>query len=212
MFPILSFAAALALPLVAIAAKAQAAKATFLYCTEGDDDMKIASDFPSDSLRAGQDNGETVAKEYTRQKENGNIFLANRLGEELAKPLLRGDSELMGERVNAKNIGQLYFLYGFAVRTSIAQSVDSPILADTVLRSFHDTVKSTSEPIYEAMNDSVPDTIYRLCQSCDDCIGEGFARLCGEEGQTRFITLGRETYESYQVFAMQKIDKVEFHP
>lgn len=210
MISVLYFATvvATALPLLALAA--ERGQSPLLLASQGDDDdVKIVTG--PISGRWGSDTGEREAEEYAHQKQNGNVFKANRLGEELAKPLSQGDKSLLGDAVTAQNIGQLYFLYGFAVRSVIAQDMNHSLLSDTVLRSFRESVKATSSYIYEAIHDSVPDTIYRLCQNGNwDCIGEGFAKLCSEEGNPRFIELGKESFESYCQFIRQKLQKVEF--
>lgn len=184
-------------------------RGTLMLCESGDEDMKIVPDSALSKNPSAQDGDERTAQEYKTQKENGNVFIASRLGEELALPVLRGERELL-KNVNDKNIAQLYFLYAFAVRGEIAEHIESSILADTTLRCFQQMVKEKNIQIYDAMSDSVPDTIYRLCGSSGDCLGEGFAKLCGREGDSAFITVGNESFESYRRFAAEKIKKVEF--
>ena len=174
-----------------------------------DEDVKIASDNPSESLRPQRDYGETVAKEFQRHKENGNIFMANRLGEELAKPLLGGDEGLF-DNLNLCSTNQLYFLYGFAVRKAVNEGIEVSILADTVLHSFSETVKNRNEAIYAALNDSVSDTVYRLCLSDDSCIGTGFAKLCGQGSNSRWVELGCESYQTYRDFSAALVKKFVF--
>ncbi|PWM37992.1 MAG: hypothetical protein DBX66_04435 [Clostridiales bacterium] len=175
-----------------------------------DDDVKIAPDYPSAGLRARTDTGESVAQEYTRHKLNGNIFMANRLGEELARPLLCGAGSSLFDGVSEENIGQLYFMYGFAVRVAVAQGVENTILADTVRHSFSETVEDHNEHVYDALNDSVSDTVYRLCLADNQCLGNCFAKLCNHDGDSRWIELGMEAYERYYQFAAGLIGKFEF--
>lgn len=188
------------------AERAPSAAKLVLACSQ-DEDMKIAPDYPSG--RPHTDYGECVALEFRRHKENGNISLANRLGEELAKPLLGVQDGLFGARRREEE-NQLYFLYGFAVRKAVGEHIDISILADTALHSFSETVENADGDIYDALNDSVADTIYRLCLHDRDGIGTGFAKLCGHDADENWITLGNETYAQYLSFATQLIHTVSF--
>lgn len=183
-------------------------KGTFMLCAP-DEDIRIVTGSPSASLRAFPDTGESVAREFRRHKENGNIFMANRLGEELAKPLLRGDGALFEELWQAY-AGQICFLYALAVRGAVGKKIENTILADTVLHSFSETVENSSPEIYQAINDSVADTIYRLCLADGQKVGSGFSKLCGKDGEAEFTSLGERAYERFWNFSSARIDRITF--
>ncbi|MCI8440979.1 MAG: hypothetical protein HFG27_00395 [Provencibacterium sp.] len=174
-----------------------------------DEDIRIVTGSPSASLRTFPDASESVAEEFRRQKENGNIFMSNRLGEELAKPLLHGDGEMLGE-LWQEYPGQISFLYALAVRSMVEKKISNTILADTVLHSFSETIENTDEKIYRSVNDSVADTIYRLCLTdCQD-VGGGFAKLCGKEEEARFAGAGAAAFQRFLDFSSARIDRIPF--
>ncbi|MCI8622472.1 MAG: hypothetical protein HFG26_02270 [Provencibacterium sp.] len=183
-------------------------KGRLAFCLP-DEDIRIVTGTPSASLRAFPDMGESVAKEFRRHKENGNIFMANRLGEELAKPLLRGDAEMF-DGLGEENREPLCFLYALAVRSAVAKRIDNSILADTVLHSFSETIENTDEGIYRSINDNVADTIYRLCLADNQGVGNGFAKLCGKDRDSYFIELGNEAYRRFWDFSSGKIERIPF--
>lgn len=173
-----------------------------------DEDIRIASSTPSKELKAAADLGESVAQEYTRHKDNGNIFMANRLGEELARPL-KEDAGLFDHAVNSR---QEQFLYGFAVHQAIYEGVAVSILADTALHSFLKTVKLIMADAYDAMTDTLSDTVYRLGLSDRQPIGEVFAQLVGCSGEEETVRLGQELYQRYSDFAKELVGRFEFRP
>ncbi len=172
----------------------------------GDDDIRIASDTPSRELRPQADLGESVAQEFQRHKENGNIFMANRLGEELARPLREEPAELFADTEGIER-RHVQFLYGFAVRLAIHQGMDVSILEDTVLHSFLETVEHFSGPVYAALTDSVSSTVYRLCLSDEQPVGGAFARIAESSP-----SLGEMLYARYLDFARNLVGKFTFRP
>ena len=98
--------------------------------------------------------------------------------------------------------------FGFC--KAVNEGIEVSILADTVLHSFSETVKNKNEAIYAALNDSVSDTIYRLCLSDDSCIGTGFAKLCGQGSNSRWVELGCESYQTYRDFSAALVKKFVF--
>lgn len=185
-----------------------AGQGRLLLCAP-DEDIRIVTGSPSASLRAFPDTGESVAREFRRQKENGNIFMANRLGEELAKPLLRGDGELFLELWQEYS-GQVCFLYALAVRSMVEKKIENTILADTVLHSFLETIENSDEKIYQAVNDSVADTIYRLCLADKRDVGGGFANLCGKAQDAHLAALGAEAFQRFLDFSCARIERIPF--
>lgn len=171
-----------------------------------DDDIRIASDTPSRELRTQADLGESVAQEFQRHKENGNIFMANRLGEELARPLREEPADLFGDTEGIER-RHVQFLYGFAVRLAIHRGMDVSILADTALHSFLETVEHFSEPVYTALTDSVSLTVYRLCLSDEQPVGGVFAKLTETSP-----SLGEALYTRYLDFAQRLVAKFTFRP
>ncbi len=171
-----------------------------------DDDIRIASDTPSREMRLQADLGESVAQEFQRHKENGNIFMANRLGEELARPLREEPAELFGDTAGVER-RQVQFLYGFVVRLAIYEGIDVSILADTALHSFLETVEHFSGLIYAALTDSVSLTVYRLCLSDEQSVGGVFAKLT--ESPPSF---GETLYARYFDFARKLVGKFTFQP
>lgn len=180
-----------------------------LALCSADEDIRIVTGSPSASLRTASDSGESVAQEFQRQKENGNIFMANRLGEELAKPLLAGEPELFGG-LWQDYTGQMGFLYALAVRDAVELKIGNAILADTVLHSFLETIENGNEAIYRAINDSEAETIYRLCLSDGEDIGKGFAKLCGSGQDARLAGEGSGAFRRFRAFSTRRIDRIPF--
>lgn len=174
-----------------------------------DEDIRLVTGSPSDSLRAASDSGESVAQEFQRQKENGNIFMAKRLGEELARPLLAGEPELFGG-LWEDYTGQMGFLYALAVREAVELKIGNAILADTVLHSFSETIENGNGTIYRALNDSEAETIYRLCLADGEDIGRGFAKLCGSEQDAQLAAEGAGAFRRFRAFSTRRIDRIPF--
>ncbi len=161
-----------------------------------DSDMKILSGRPSQKF----DTGEGAATAFTREKANGNLEKARRLGAKFAEDLLRNGSSKalfgVGAFDDDTTITQRRVMFAYVVNQVIGDTAPNSMVGQSALSAFYEEARNQSQEIYEQINDSAAFSQYLLAaryQPEDPCaIGKVFSRLCGRENEALFVEYGCE--------------------
>jgi len=187
---------------------------TFLFAGI-DEDIKIAGEnFGSPEPAA--DAAELAAREFLRQKENGNIDRAHKLGESFAQSLwdlaqgiiMDNDSGLTQQEIHHRLL-----LCSYVVNRVIAQLLPNSIVAQTALGRFYSEVENRSNVLHRHVSDTAAFSLYILNERSGDNdyeIGKIYSKLIGREDNPTAIRQGNEMYASFYDVCKNLIDKVQF--
>ncbi len=142
-----------------------------------------------------------------RQKANGNIDKARRLGAALATIAPTGDGE--GIFVNLKDhlspkffvqdiLYQIRVLLVFACETLIQMELPSELLSTTAIASMYDAMEKDMPGFYNNIANGAAFTFYYLAMQkggdISDNIGEAFAMLCAVKNKDSFVLAGKTVW------------------
>ena len=172
--------------------------------------MKIRT--PGPGMGRGADNGETGAAEFLRNRENGNIALARKLGRDLAMALLGFHLPRRPRGLEEGNL-QVRLLYSFALIQAVETGSPNSILSHTTIGSFYDCIAERDPGTYDFITDSAIFSLYLLAEEEEEAsvaIGRVFARACGREGDPDFQAAGMEIYETCRLQTFDLLDRVSY--
>lgn len=178
----------------------------FLFAA--DDDIKI---FPGSGTRiASGDSAQEDADEFVRQRNNGNIDRAKRLGARYARHLCRlwrpGDS--------SEVLSQKKVLYAYAVANAIEERSPNTFLEQAALSAFHQNVANRSAADHETIEDSAAFTLYLLAERdrCGAGFGRVYAQLCGREDDEEMVGKGIWLYHRYTADCASIFNRANYQP
>jgi len=155
-----------------------------------------------------------------RQRANGNIPKAKKVGELLADPDLRGCfkravAELgIDDSVLTQNVLiQAYLLRYFVTQTVLHLKLSVRLLSACAVNAMYDKLIETSPQLYDAVCEGSAFTLYNLCLREDEparCAGEHFATLCEKEDNELLIALGEKLYCEYFDAVVDVIEDFDF--
>ena len=165
---------------------------------EEDQDIKIAGD-SFESAADDDSEGDQTARELQREKDNGNLNRARRLGAIMADDVSAiegdspsGDSVLMTQR---------RILLAFAVAVGLESFLSSSLLSETAQSVFYDTLRETAPAFYEDLQESNAFSFYYLCVrdggQVENKVGKTFASLCGMTDNETYARMGEELYRRF---------------
>jgi hypothetical protein len=200
----------------ALAAAYAAAKnhggALMFSANEDDSDMKIAG---APGPAPADDTGDTEA-DLAEQTASGNLELAKKLGEELARKILDEDGVTnfgVDSREGDEVRRQRRLLLAFVVDNEVGDTVEG-LLGHAVLNSFYDLLKSEAPDFYEDVRGSASFSFYLLCvrdgENVEHCIGNSFAMLAGYEGDKVMSELGEALYFHFRDIVSAAITACRF--
>ena len=158
-----------------------------------DDDVKI---FPeSGQVPPRKDPAAEDAELFVRQRQNGNIDRAKRLGARYARHLRR----LWRPGDTAPVLAQKKILYSYAVAKTIEERSPNSFLEQAALSAYHQNVQNRSKADYDTIVDSVAFTLYLLAERNrnDKSFGEVYAELCGHKHHEEYMGRGILLYHQY---------------
>ena len=166
--------------------------------SEEDQDIKIAGD-SFESAANDDSEGDQTARELQREKDNGNLNRARRLGAIMADDVSAiegdspsGDSVLMTQR---------RILLAFAVAVGLESFLSSSLLSETAQSVFYDTLGETAPSFYEDLQESNAFSFYYLCVrdsgQVETKVGKTFASLCGMTDNETYARMGEELYRRF---------------
>lgn len=174
---------------------------------------KVDDDDPESLLK--------LAEETARQRNNGNIDKAVRLGEVIASLIadisLIEDEDfqelIKSEIVDEKICYQVRLLLTFAAESTVHRSLlNTPLLSTTAVNTMYDCLRECDKSFYVDTTDAF--TFYYVAIRKHDRIveriGRRFAMLCAKEGDEEFQKLGSGLYMILCKVIEREIEKSEF--
>lgn len=165
-----------------------------------DSDMKIMGD--EFEPPAEKDDTHETARQLEREKANGNLGRARRLGAMMAEEVSSIEG---GVPVSEPApLTQRRILLAFAVEVGFEAFLPNSILAETAQSVFYETLRQDAPAFFEDLQESGAYSFYFLCvregREVEKKVGETYASLCGRPKQE---TLAREGSELYVRFIGQ---------
>lgn len=175
-----------------------------------DSDMKIAGEDFEAPRPSGDD--DATALLLRREKENGNLSRARRLGAILAEDV----SAVEGGQPagDAAILTQRRMLLAFTVEVGLQQALPNELLTETAQSVFYDTLRLTAPSFFEDLQESGAFSFYYLCvrdgRHVKESIGETFASLCGHAGDAALSRQGAELYTHCIQQLHELVERMEF--
>jgi len=181
----------------------------------GDEDIKIAGG--SFNAVPDADAAELAAREFLRQKQNGNIDCAHELGESFAQILwdmAQGVIMDNDQGLTQQEIHHRLLLCSYVVNRVIASFLPNSIVAQTALSRFYAEVESRSNVLHRHVSDTAAFSLYILNERSgggDFEIGKIYAKLIGRENDNESAKQGGEVYDNFYAACKNIIDQVKFY-
>ena len=182
------------------------------FFEEDDSDVKIAGEphAPPDDVRA-------EAEELGRQKQNGNLERANKLGSLLCGEISKQDGEAsFGKDLHEDNglFLQRRILLTFAACLTIESAISSKIVQKTAINSLYNSMKIKKPSFYHDLTGSSAFSFYFLCArrqtDTEQNIGKTFAMLAGHESEPVVEEFGRALFLRFSDTIRKIIDSLHF--
>lgn len=172
-----------------------------------DSDMKIAPDRISEVF----DMSEGAANAFVREKSNGNMDKARKLGQQFAAELIAPSKGAtlfgVGAFDNDSTMAQRKVLFAYVVNRVVEDMAPNSIVAQSILSSFYESVRQQSEKLYDLINDTAAFSLYILSHRStpekSEAVGRVFAQLCNKEEDPVFIRYGAELTDYFMMYCTQ---------
>ena len=172
-----------------------------------DSDMKIADTEQISGTLACENEAADTAELLGREKANGNLGRARRLGAILAEEVSSSDGEHAPDDSKVASATQRRILLAFAAEIGMEELLPSSLLAETAQSVFYETMRKTAAAFFEDLQDSGAFSFYRL-NICDKRIqwdseaafaraGETYASLCGHAEEEALAAGGEKLYSEF---------------
>ena len=168
-----------------------------------DSDVKIFNDNSNNKDTVDE---VSIIAEMTKNRSNGNVSKAKKLGKYLAEifvdePQLLSDLESeVGEIERSDDtMYQIKVLLVFTAEYCINRKLVSSLLSHTAVNALYDTVKKEAFDFYDRLDDAAEYSFYYLAVrkgfEVPENIGISFAMLCGKEKDEYYTNLGKRLFE-----------------
>ncbi len=160
-----------------------------------DNDIKIAGDKPSASVKAN--NSKAVTEKKLTKEET---LVAKCWGEGVAKKFIKdiSDSEIGERESNLEMLSQRRMLLSFAASVGFETISPDDTLGGLAQKSFLDTLKKKDPKHYVTAEDNGAFSFYYLAyrrgSEVERRIGQTFAMLCSHDGDPIYQELGEALY------------------
>ena len=131
-----------------------------------DSDMKIVPDGAVEMPEPAEDSVEAMARLLDREKKNGNLSKARRLGARMAEEVasVEGYSTAAGGPAeNPSLLPQRRILMAFAVEVGLDAFLPNNLVAQSAQNVFYDTLKILAPDFYDDLQESGAFSFYYLC-------------------------------------------------
>jgi len=190
--------------------------ANLCLCLCSDEDMKIADGFYTPNFKP-KDNDNSIAEEFIKNRDNGNMEIAESIGSEYGEALVLDNKLINFDDINctdAELIKQKCILFAFAVKTAAEQLSPNSAVAQKIISSFYATVEKMSKLYCEIISDSFSFSFYILWQRSsnisDEPVGSVFAKLLNKSGDSSATELGDSLFKHYYSFCAAAIKQKQF--
>ena len=160
-----------------------------------DNDVKIASDKPSVSIKQNALKSENTKRLSTEETKKAKLW-----GKAVADKFIKDITEsLVGEReCNLEMLSQRRILPSFAASIGFETLTENDTLGGLALKSFLDTIKKNDPKHYVTAEDNGAFSFYYLAyrrgNDVERRIGQTFAMLCSHDGDTIYQEIGEALY------------------
>lgn len=160
-----------------------------------DNDVKIASDKPSVSIKQNALKSENTQRLSTEETNKAKLW-----GKAVADKFIKDITEsLVGEReCNLEMLSQRRILLSFAASIGFETLTKNDTLGGLALKSFLDTIKKNDPKHYVTAEDNGAFSFYYLAyrrgNDVERRIGQTFAMLCSHDGDSIYQELGEALY------------------
>lgn len=185
-----------------------------------DHDIKI---FTSSQRSLEFAEAERVVAELERERQNGNLARARKLGARLAEEVAKiGEPEnifgsLIGKDEDEQaqsTLQQRKFLLAFAIESSVAVYAPSKLIGTTILNTYYDILSTCAKDFYDTVSFAGAFSLYyldlRRGVKVSRAIGETFAKLCGKEGDAAYEELGYELNRRFYETVRKLMSEADF--
>ena len=158
-----------------------------------------------------------------RQRANGNLEKAKRLGERLSRltPSLDGEGlqvnlqDMLPKKYLSQDIlYQIKVLLVFEAEALLELEIPVPVLATTAINSLHDSLRKSAPGFHKNISDGAAFTFYFLAMKkggeTSQNIGEAFAMLCNVKNKEGYVEAGRCVWNLAANIIETEIRKAEF--
>jgi hypothetical protein len=166
-----------------------------------DSDMKIVTGDFDPAPEPAEESAEATARLLEREKKNGNLSKARRLGARMAEEVASIEGYTTAANGAAENpslLTQRRILLAFAVEVGLDAFLPNNLVAQTAQNVFYDTLHITAPEFYDDLQESGAFSFYYLCvrngRQVEKKVGETFASLCGMKGSESYARMGQELY------------------
>lgn len=159
-----------------------------------DSDMKIVGEKLDPP--AERDDTHETALQLEREKANGNLARARRLGAMMAEEVsaIEGGSPAC----EPAPLTQRRILLAFAAEVGFEAFLPNSILTETAQSVFYETLRQDAPALFEDLQGSGAYSFYFLCvregRDVEKKVGETYASLCGRPKDTALAGEGSELY------------------
>lgn len=183
-----------------------------------DNDMKIFGHSALSEL--GPFDSETVSsimQQVEREKRNGNLGKARRMGARLAEDIAAIDHATPPANGAAENpalLTQRRILLVFAAEVGLDAFLPNNLTAQEAQNILYNNLHLAAPAFYDELQDSGAFSFYYLCvrdgRQVERCIGETFARLCGMADSESYIRMGIDAYNRFMAQIKRLADSMGF--
>jgi hypothetical protein len=181
-----------------------------------DQDMKIVGEKPSDDVKKNKELYGDAA-EYEREKAQGNIEKAKKLGKELAEDFVsvcKKDELTISEDDSESLITQKVLLLSFTVMAGLEEFCPNITIANAARTAFFDELNLLDNNLFEKSSDTGAFSFYYLSfrrgTEVDRRVGQTFAMLCSHDGDPIYQELGEALYCWFLSTVQKKCKNVNF--
>ncbi len=168
-----------------------------------DGDVKIFED-STDFTPVEAEAATTLMAQVEREKQNGNLGKARRLGARLAEDLAAIDQVSPPANGAAENHAlpvQRRILMAFAAEVGLDAFLPNNLTSQEAQNVFYNTLHLAAPAFYDDLQESGAFSFYTLClrsgRQVETAIGDTFARLCGMAGSASYARMGIDAYTRF---------------
>lgn len=186
---------------------------------DNDSDIKIFDDTVnvSDFVPFDSETAAAMVQQVEREKQNGNLGKARRIGACLAADIAAIDQVTPPANGAAENVlllTQRRILLTFAAEVGLDSFLPNNLTAQEAQNVLYNNLHLAAPAFYDDLQESGAFSFYYLCvrngRHVERRIGETFARLCGMADSESYIRMGIDAYNRFMAQVKQLADSMHF--
>lgn len=186
---------------------------------EHDNDVKIFGDSVdlSQFVPFDTETAASMVQQVEREKQNGNLGKARRMGARLAEDIAAIDHitpPANGAAENPALLTQRRILLAFAAEVGMDAFLPNNLTAQEAQNIFYNNLHLIAPAFYDDLQESGAFSFYYLCvrngRQVERCIGETFARLCGMADSESYARMGIDAYNRFMAQVKRLAELMNF--